>query len=276
MNKINSMKRSTFIIVLSAVIVSSLTLYNCTVDETQTVTNFDTLVMSDEFDVPGAPDPTMWTYNIGTGENGWGNNELQYYTDRPENVVVENGMLKITALQENFEGQPFTSARILTKGLYEKQYGRFEARIKMPFGRGIWPAFWMLGDNIDEVSWPQCGEIDIFENFGRLATNVSGAVHGPGYNAGNAIDKKYDLVNERIDTDFHVYGVEWGTDYINYYVDDVLYFQVTPEDVPGEWVFDHPFFMILNIAVGGDPVGSPNELTQFPQTMYVDYVRIYN
>ncbi|MBT8257571.1 MAG: glycoside hydrolase family 16 protein [Bacteroidia bacterium] len=247
----------------------------CTTDETQTVATFNTLVMADEFDNTGAPDPDMWTYNIGTGSNGWGNNELQYYTDRPENVIVEGGTLKITARPESFEGSGYTSARLITKGLFEKQYGRFEARIKMPFGQGIWPAFWMLGNDIDEVSWPQCGEIDIIENFGRNPTVITGAVHGPGYNAGDAIFKDYDLVNERIDTDFHIYGIEWGPNYINYYVDDVLYNQITPEDVPGEWVFDHPFFMILNVAVGGNAVGSPNETTQFPQTMYVDYIRVY-
>ena len=203
MNRINKFK---FLSGLLMVILIS----GCTTDETQTVTTLNTLVMADEFETTGAPNPAMWTYNIGTGQNGWGNNERQYYTDRPENVVVENGMLKITALQESFEGSQYTSARIITKGLYEKEYGRIEARIKMPFGRGIWPAFWMLGNDIDEVGWPQCGEIDIFENFGRSAAEVSGAVHGPGYNAGDAIVKSYELVNDRIDTDFHIYGVEWG------------------------------------------------------------------
>ena len=131
-----------------------LTFTGCERDETQKVVNLNKLVKADEFNVDGAPDPTMWTYNIGTGQNGWGNNELQYYTDRPENITGENGMLKITASKESFEGASYTSARILTKGLFEKTYGRFEARMKLPWGQGIWPAFWLLGAD-DEVNiWP--------------------------------------------------------------------------------------------------------------------------
>ena len=246
----------------------------CSSDETQTVVTLTDLVMAEEFDTDGAPNSAMWNFDIGTGNNGWGNNELQYYTDRPENVVVEDGMLKITALRESFEGQPYTSARLNTKGKFEQEYGRVEARIKIPFGTGIWPAFWMLGNDIDQVSWPQCGEIDIFENFGSSPTTIGGAVHGPGYNAGNAIAKEFTLEGDRFDTGFHIFGIEWGPNYINYYVDDVLYNQITPDDVPGEWVFDHPFFLILNVAVGGNPVGNP-AVTDFPQTMYVDYIRVY-
>ncbi|WP_050765306.1 glycoside hydrolase family 16 protein [Kordia algicida OT-1] len=248
---------------------------SCNPDETQEVTTLTNIVLRDDFDVDGAPNSAIWTYDIGTGNNGWGNNELQYYTDRPENVVVENGMLKITALQESFEGSGYTSARINTKGLYAKKYGRFEARIKLPWGQGLWPAFWLLGNNIDTVSWPQCGEIDIMEYRGQLPTITTGSVHGPGYFAGNAISKEYELIDDRFDTGFHVFGIEWGPNYINYYVDDVLYNQITPEDVTGEWVFDHEFFIIMNLAVGGSYVGSPNADTVFPQTMLVDYVRVY-
>ncbi|MHA7842705.1 MAG: glycoside hydrolase family 16 protein [Winogradskyella sp.] len=250
---------------------------NCNPDETQNVTNFNTISMQDEFDVDGAPNPAMWTYDIGTGNNGWGNNELQYYTDRPENVVVEDGMLKITAIQEDFEGSGYTSARLLTQGLFEQKYGRFEARMKLPYGKGMWPAFWLLGANIDEISWPFCGEIDVMENGGSKPTIVSGAVHGPGYSAGNAIVKEYEFTDSRVDSEFHIYGIEWGPNYINYYVDDVLYNQITPEDVTGDWVFNNgPFFMIINLAVGGVFDGNPNENTVFPQTMYVDYVRVYS
>lgn len=253
---------------------------SCSTDETQTVTTFNTLVMQDEFNVDGAPDATVWAYDIGRGPNndGWGNNELQYYTDRAENVVVENGMLKITAIQEQFEGAGYTSARLLTKGLFERQYGRFEARMKLPWGQGMWPAFWLLGSNIDQVGWPNCGEIDVMENAGSEPTIVSGAVHGPGYSGGQPITKSYDLENERVDTDFHIYGIEWGPGYINFYIDDVLYNQITPSDIPegAEWAFDQgPFFMLINLAVGGNFDGPPNENTVFPQTMYVDYVRIY-
>jgi beta-glucanase (GH16 family) len=139
--------------------------WSCNVDEVQQVTNLDKLVMQDEFNIDGAPSSDMWDYEIGTGINGWGNQELQYYTDRPENVKVEGGMLHITAIKESFQGSQYTSARIVTKGLVERRYGRFEARIQLPWGRGLWPAFWMLGANIDEVDWPQCGEIDIMEIY---------------------------------------------------------------------------------------------------------------
>jgi beta-glucanase (GH16 family) len=233
------------------------------------------LVWQDEFNVDGAPDNTLWSYDIGTGNNGWGNNELQYYTSRPENIVVENGMLKITAKRELYLGSGYTSAKIVTKGIFEKKYGRFEARIKLPWGKGLWPAFWMLGSNIDQVSWPQCGEIDIMEYLGNRPTSVFGTVHGPGYSGGASISKTYTLANDRFDNDFHVFGIEWGENYINYYVDDVLYNQITPDDVPGEWVFNDSFYMILNMAVGGNLPGSPNQDTVFPQEMLVDYIRVY-
>lgn len=252
-----------------------LLLLGCSTDEKQTVTTMKQLVWQDEFNVDGAPDNTLWSYDIGTGNNGWGNNELQYYTSRPENIVVENGMLKITAKRELYLGSGYTSAKIVTKGKFEKKYGRFEARIKLPWGRGLWPAFWMLGSNIDQVSWPQCGEIDIMEYLGNRPTSIFGTVHGPGYSGGASISKTYTLPNNRFDNDFHVFGIEWGENYINYYVDDVLYNQITPDDVPGEWVFNDSFYMILNMAVGGNLPGSPNSDTVFPQEMLVDYVRVY-
>ena len=248
----------------------------CEVSETQRVVNLTNLVKADEFDVDGPPDPNMWAYNNGTGVNGWGNNELQFYTSRPENVKVEDGMLHITARKEQYFGAGYTSARIVTKGLFETTYGRFEARMQMPWGRGLWPAFWLLGADDEENIWPLCGEIDVMEYRGQEPTVVHGSVHGPGYSASTAITKRYDLVNDRLDTDFHIFGIEWGPDYINYYVDDVLYSQITPDDVTGDWVFNKPFYMIINVAVGGSFVGSPNAETEFPQTMLVDYVRIYN
>lgn len=269
-------KRITFISVPILLIAAMLVIQSCDTDETQTVATFNNLIMADEFDVEGAPNPSMWTYNIGTGQDGWGNQELQYYTDRPENVRVENGYLLITAREESFEGSNYTSGRIITKGLFEEQYGRFEARIRLPYGKGMWPAFWLLGANIDEVSWPQCGEIDIMENGGSKPTIVSSAVHGPGYNAGLAIFKEYDFEDERVDNQFHIYGMEWAPGIINFYVDGDLYHTIRPEDVTGEWVFDNgPFFMILNLAVGGVFDGNPNSETVFPQTMVVDYVRVY-
>lgn len=253
----------------------------CSTDETQTVTTLNTLVWEDNFDRTSAtdslPDATKWGYNIGTGANGWGNNELQYYTSRPENVVLNTeGMLAITAIKEPYSGSNYTSGRILTQGLYENAYGRYEARIKLPWGQGVWPAFWLLGDNSSGAGWPTIGEIDIMEYRGQEPTIVHGSVHGPGYSGGEAITKSYNLLNDRFDTDFHVFGIEWGPAYINYYVDDVLYNQITPADVTGDWVFDsNKFYIIMNVAVGGSFAGNPNVETVFPQTMLVDYVRVY-
>ncbi|MEI7508768.1 MAG: glycoside hydrolase family 16 protein [Flavobacterium sp.] len=248
---------------------------SCSTNEKQTVTTMNQLVMQDEFDTDGAPNSALWVYNIGTGTNGWGNNELEYYTNLPQNVKVQDGMLKITAIKGAYMGSSYTSARISTKGKFQQKYGRVEARIKMPWGKGLWPAFWMIGTNSDVVAWPQCGEIDIMEYLGNNPTTVFGTVHGPGYSGANAITKNYTLSNDRFDTDFHVFGIEWGENYINYYVDDVLYNQITPANASGEWVFNRPFYIILNLAVGGNLPGSPNTETTFPQTMLVDYVRMY-
>jgi beta-glucanase (GH16 family) len=277
MNKINQFKirARQLSTILFYVVFSFFVFSSCSTDEKQTVATFNNLVMSDEFDVNGKPNSEIWNYDIGTGNNGWGNGELQYYTDRTENVTVQNGVLLITARKESFNGSSYTSARLLTKGKFEQAYGRYEARIRVPYGQGIWPAFWLLGANSDTVIWPQCGEIDIMEYRGQNPTTVLGTVHGPGYSGGNSISKSYNLLNDRFDTGFHIYGIEWGPEYINFYVDDVLYNQITPNDVTGEWVFDKPFYIIINLAVGGSFVGSPNSETVFPQTMLVDYVRVY-
>ena len=248
---------------------------SCSTDKKQTVTTLNNLVWQDEFNTAGAPNTAIWNYNTGTGSNGWGNNELQYYTNRVENSVVQNGMLKITAIKESYLGSSYTSARILTKGKYEKKYGRLEARIKMPYGKGLWPAFWLLGANSDTAVWPSCGEIDVVEYLGSNPTTVFGTLHGPGYSGGAAISKSFTLPSNRFDNDFHVFGIEWGENYVNFYVDDVLYNQITPAKVTGEWVFNKPFYIILNMAVGGNYPGSPNAETVFPQSMLVDYVRVY-
>jgi len=270
-------------------------IFSCSTDETQTVAKFNVLVMADEFDTEGAPNASIWGYDTGTGFDGWGNNELQYYTNRTENVKVENGVLVVTALKEGFNGATYTSARLSTKGLFEQAYGRFEARIKVPGGAGLWPAFWLLGADCNEVgerldsNWPQCGEIDIMEYRRQEPTSISGSIHGPGYSAltepEGQITKSYDLGNDRVDADFHIFGIEWGPEYINYYIDDVLYNQITPADLEvtpddgtgalGEWVFNKPFYIIINLAVGGDFPGAPDSLDTFPQSMLVDYVRIY-
>ncbi|WP_370477381.1 glycoside hydrolase family 16 protein [Tamlana flava] len=276
MNKLNIYNRVN-VVLLPALTVVILLMSSCETDETQTVTTITNLVMADEFDVDGAPNSTLWSYDIGTGQNGWGNNELQYYTDRTENVTVQNGVLIITAKKEDFEGSSYTSARLLTKGKFEQTYGRFEARIRLPWGQGLWPAFWLLGDDSNGTEiWPQIGEIDIMENVGDEPTRIFGTVHGPGYSGAESISKSLELEDDRFDTGFHVFGIEWGPNYINYYVDDMLYNQITPDDVPGEWVFnDGPFYIILNLAVGGELPGPPNASTIFPQTMLVDYVRVY-
>ncbi|NNL16123.1 MAG: glycoside hydrolase family 16 protein [Flavobacteriaceae bacterium] len=304
-------KRSKYVLLTVSfilLIVSSFIVSGCSTDENQTVAQFTELIWADEFDVDGAPNPNNWGYDIGTGFNGWGNNELQYYTDRPENVVVQNGILIITAREESFQGSNYTSARLKTKGKFSRKYGRFEARIWLPSGKGLWPAFWMLGNNIEEeldtdlstLQWPFCGEIDIMENAGSKPTIISGAIHGPGWSGGSPILKEYDLGNDRVDSGFHIYGIEWGPDYVNFYVDDVLYKQITPDDLPSnpfpefygdvftdpveleeyettwnKWVYDQPFYMLLNLAVGGLFDGPPNAETVFPQTMLVDYVRVY-
>lgn len=234
------------------------------------------LIWNDEFNGPAgqSPDPGQWTYDVGTN---WGNNQLEFDTDRPENVSLDgNGNLAIIAREETYMGQAYTSARILTRGLYEQRYGRIEARIKLPIGQGIWPAFWMLGNDFGTAGWPQCGEIDIMEYRGQEPDIVHGSLHGPGYSAGDALTQQYALANDRFDTAFHVFAVEWEENVIRWYRDDVLYFTVAPDNLDGnEWVFDHPFYMILNVAVGGTFVGSPDGSTVFPQTMLVDYVRVY-
>lgn len=236
------------------------------------------LVWSDDFNgtAGNAPDATKWAFDIGTGSNGWGNSELQYYTNRPANIQLDgSGKLVITARSESYSGSGFTSARIKTKGLFAQAYGRFEARIKTPTGPGIWPAFWMLGANIDTKPWPQCGEIDIMEQRGQQPSVTHGTLHGPGYSGGNSIGKAYALTNGRFDTDYHIYAVEWGEDYIDFFVDNFLYQRLTPADVTGEWVYNQPFFLLLNVAVGGNFVGFPTTGTPFPQSMYVDYVKVY-
>lgn len=237
--------------------------------------NFE-LVWSDEFEGPAGSSLSSdkWKFDLGTGQNGWGNNELQTYTQSSQNVSIDGtGNLVITARKDAFGN--YTSARIKTQGLFTQKFGRIEARIKTPTGSGIWPAFWMLGSNFDSVTWPQCGEIDIMEQKGKFSNITYGSIHGPGYSGGQAITTPYALQNNRFDTDFYVYAVEWRENRIDFFVNDYLYRRITPADVPGEWVYNQPFFIILNVAVGGNFVGPPNEFTPFPGSMYVDYVRVY-
>jgi beta-glucanase (GH16 family) len=233
------------------------------------------LVWSDDFEGTAGqlPDAAKWTYDLGTGDNGWGNLELQNYTNNPANVSMDgNGNLMITALRS---GSSFTSARIKTQGLFAQKYGRFEARLKTPYGPGIWPAFWMIGENITTVGWPQCGEIDIMELRGQEPEKINGTIHGPGYSGGNPVTKSYALTNDRFDADYHIYAIEWDENKIDFFVDDYLYQRIRRNDVPGEWVYDQAFHIILNVAVGGNYVGFPVTETPFPQKMIVDYVKVY-
>lgn len=239
------------------------------------------LVWNDEFNTPttdNLPNPNKWSFE--TGATGNGNNELQIYTKRPENIGYTTykgeGCMRFTALNDNYKGYAYSSARIKTDGHFAQAYGRFEARIQIPYGPGVWPAFWMLGANYDKVGWPRCGEIDIMENRGWQPNLISGSLHFPGRSGGNPITQNWGYENQRFDTDFHVYAVEWDALKIDFYVDNVLYQRVYANaDNGGEWVFDHPFFLILNLAVGGDFVGYPTNGTKWPQNMYVDYVRVY-
>lgn len=236
------------------------------------------LTWSDDFDGAAgqSPDASKWAFDTGTGNNGWGNLELQHYTNRTQNVATDgNGNLVITALRESYQGSQFTSARIKTQNVFTQKYGRFEARLKTPYGQGLWPAFWMLGANSETVNWPQCGEIDIMELRGQKPSIVNGSLHGPGYSGGNALTGSYALRYNRFDVDYHVFAIEWDADSIDYFVDGYLYQRIEKSDVPGEWVYDHPFYMILNVAVGGNYLGNPTAETPFPQTMTIDYVRVY-
>ena len=242
-----------------------------------------TLTWSDEFNGPnGSPaNPAKWSFDI--GGNGWGNNELESYTNRTTNAALHDGALVIRALKETYTGpdgitRNYTSARLLTKNKFSRTYGRFEARIKVPYGQGIWPAFWMLGANIDTARWPNCGEIDIMENIGKEPSIVHGTLHGPGYSGGNGISAAYTLPGGRkFSDDFHTFAVEWEPNVMRFYVDGRLHKTRTPADLPSgaSWVFDHPFFIILNVAVGGNWPGNPDATTVFPQLMKVDYVRVY-
>ncbi len=242
-----------------------------------------TLIWSDEFNGGNGsrPDPAKWeAVNNGSG---YGNKELEYYTDRPSNVHEQNGKLVITARREPYVGrdgvsQPYTSARIESRGRFELKYGRIEARIKLPKGQGIWPAFWMLGSDFDRIGWPDCGEIDIMENVGFEPSKVHGSLHGPGYSGGSPLSGAYTLPDDaRFSDSFHVFAIEWEPRIIRFYVDGILYETQTADNVPSghRWVFDHPFYIVLNVAVGGYWPGNPDATTLFPVSMLVDYVRVY-
>ena len=248
------------------------------------------LVWQDEFDGPAgtAPDPAYWDYDL--GGSGWGNDELEYYTARPENVSLDgHGSLAITARKEAYQGRSYTSARINTRGKFEQGLGRWEARIRVPSGMGIWPAYWLLGANYPQVGWPACGEIDIMEVRGQAPGVVNATLHATGYSGGGGLTDQYTCQAPPacatppcaptcpFSDDFHVYAVEVEASRIRFEVDGAVYQEVRRELLPrnASWPFDRPFFLILNVAVGGGYVGAPDVTTVFPQTMLVDYVRYY-
>jgi beta-glucanase (GH16 family) len=237
-----------------------------------------TLVWSDEFNQPdgSSPDPGKWTFDIGGG--GWGNNELEYYTSRTNNARIVGGCLVIEADQESYGGSSYTSARLKTQGKCSWTYGRMEARIKLPRGQGLWPAFWSMGTNITSVGWPNCGEIDIMENIGREPTLVHGTMHGPGFYGSGGIGNSCSLPGSPVyANDFHVFALEWTTNELKWFVDGYQYFSGNPASLPsgGTWVFTQPEFLLLNLAVGGNWGGNPDATAVFPQQMLVDYVRVY-
>jgi beta-glucanase (GH16 family) len=233
-----------------------------------------TLVWSDEFN-ESLINTNNWTFEIGDGcPNicGWGNNELQNYTDEGENARIEDGKLIITAI-EGFGTNSYTSARMITKDKQEFQYGRIDIRAKLPEGQGIWPAIWMLGYNIDEVGWPVCGEIDIMELVGHHPKTSHGTAHFDA--GGHQMKGGYYLISDNFSEEFHVFSIFWERDIIRWYVDYHKFFELKATDVGITYPFNNPYFFILNIAVGGDWPGDPDETTVFPQEMHIDYVRVF-
>jgi beta-glucanase (GH16 family) len=240
------------------------------------------ITWQDEFNSSAGTPVNSAKWNFDIGGHGWGNNERQYYTNSTSNAVHDGaGNLVITARKENpnnynchYGRCEYTSARLLTNGKFTQAYGRFEARIKVPRGQGIWPAFWMLGNNFGSVGWPASGEIDIMENIGREPNTVYGTVHGPGYSGAGGITGGRNIGTPLANA-FHTYRVDWEPNSIIWYLDGVEFHRVDPSRLNGNrWVFDHPFFMILNVAVGGNWPGFPDATSTYPQQMLVDYVRV--
>lgn len=230
------------------------------------------LVWHDEFDDEQI-NRENWTFDI--GGHGWGNGEMQYYTDRSENARLENGLLVVEARQEKYAGSYYTSARLKSQGLQEFQYGRMEARLKVPEGKGFWPAFWMLGSNFLQAGWPDCGEIDIMEHIGKEPDLIMGTLHGPGYSGALGLSG-WNRQTYNIADDFHTFAIEWDQNQITWFYDGNAYHTVKREDVSNRpWVFDQPFFFIVNFAVGGTLGGMVSPQTVFPSQYLVDYVRVY-
>ena len=260
---------NTYTITVTATSSAGLTLKNSTQVTITTKEVAPTLLWSEEFNTDGAPDSTKWGYDIGKGDWGWGNNELEYYTNRRENSIVQGGVLKVTALKENFSGSGYTSARLITKEKFAFTYGKVEIRAKLPAGVGTWPATWMLGSDNTTVGWPKCGEIDIMEHLGRTLNTIYGTLHYPGRSGGNADGTTTVIANAT--TEFHIYSMDWSAAAIKLYVDGVLYHTtINSAGIP----FNHDFFFIVNMALGGN-FGGPLDPAFTKATMEVDYIRVY-
>ncbi|MFT5680964.1 MAG: beta-glucanase (GH16 family) [Myxococcota bacterium] len=255
-----------------------LTLLGCTAED---VTAFDSSwqeVWSDEFDgsAGSPPDAANWTHDV--GGDGWGNEQLEYNTDRTENAALSgDSTLVITAREEDYEGNAYTSARLKSQDLFEPEYGRIEARIKLPQGQGLWPAFWLLGADFEEVGWPVCGEIDILEMRGDSPEQVHGTIHGAGYYGGGGLGGTYALDEGTFADDFHTFTVDYEPERLAWYVDGVPYLTLSPGDLPGgsAWSHDGAVFLILNLAVGGNYLGNPDDSTAFPASLEVDWVKVW-
>jgi beta-glucanase (GH16 family) len=255
-------------------IASSICLFNCKQNSPE-----PKLVWADEFNVAGKPDTLKWNYSLGVGNpNGWGNNELECYTNDSKNVRVENSKLIIEAHKDSLEGKPYTSARINTKKKGDWLYGRIEAKAKLPYGKGTWPAIWMLSTDWKYGGWPASGEIDIMEHVGYDQNVIHGTIHTEAYNHMKNTQKEGKITSTDVSNTFHVYAINWSQDKIEFAVDDKIYHTVTKangEDYKG-WPFDQSFYLILNLAVGGGWGGREGvDETIWPQHMEVDYVRIY-
>lgn len=239
------------------------------------------LIWSDEFNRTGLPDTTKWSYDKGIGCPelcGWGNNEKQFYThNRLENARVENGCLIIEAKKENYQGAVFTSARLVSKGKGDWKYARIEIKAKLPAGKGLWPAIWMLPTKKEYGGWPHSGEIDIMENVGYKPDSVFGSIHTKAYNGMIGTQKTLGVKRTDLSTAFHVYAIEWTETHINFFIDDLLYHEFKNNKTGIDaWPFDKEFHLLMNIAVGGNWGGKLGiDSAVFPQKLVIDYVRVY-
>jgi len=265
--KYNQVGTFTYPVTVTAISIDNLTIKK-TIQVSVTVNAaVPTLYWSDEFNVDGAPDPVKWGYDLGGG--GWGNSELEYYTSRSENVIVQQGVLKIKLIKETYSGYEYTSTRLLSKDKFDFKYGRVEVKAKLPAGVGTWPAIWMLGSDISTTGWPGCGEIDIMEHRGSELNKIFGTLHYPGRSGGNA-DGSTTIISNAT-TQFHIYSVDWTVAYIKIYVDNQLFHTVVnTNSIP----FNHNFFFIMNIAMGGT-FGGTIDPAFTNATMEVDYIRVY-